>query len=313
MVGTSGRSGLFLALLAAACFGTSGVFASALIDAGWSPAAAVTARLVVASLALTVPALVSLRGRWGLLRQGAGATLAYGLVAVAGCQLFYFNAVERLDVGVALLLEYLGSVLVVGWLWLRLGHTPRRLTVVGSALAMLGLAGVLDITGSVRIDLVGVFWGLSAAVGLAVFFVLSASEHNRLPPVVMAWAGMCIGAVALLVAGGLGVVPMRASTGPVSFLGNEMSWLVPVLGLSLVAAALAYVAGIGAARLLGPKISSFVGLTEVLFAVLFAWLLLGQQLAAIQIAGGMVVVAGIVLVKLDQVASDDVEPVAVTA
>ena len=38
MVGTSGRSGLFLALLAAACFGTSGVFASALIDAGWSPA-----------------------------------------------------------------------------------------------------------------------------------------------------------------------------------------------------------------------------------------------------------------------------------
>ena len=59
----------------------------------------------------------------------------------------------------------------------------------------------------------------------------------------------------------------------VVLLGTEVTWLVPVLGLSVVAAVIAYVAGIAGARLLGPKVASFVGLTEVLFAVVFAWLM----------------------------------------
>ena len=124
-------TGLSLAVLSAATFSTSGTFASALIGAGWSPAAAVTARIAVSALMLTVPALLQLRGRWPLLRRSAGRVTAYGLVAVAGCQLFYFSAIQRIPVGVALLLEYLGTVLVVGWLWLRHGQRPRRLTVAG--------------------------------------------------------------------------------------------------------------------------------------------------------------------------------------
>ena len=58
-----------LALLSAATFGTSGTFASSLIEAGWSPAAAVTARISLAALLLTVPAVLQLRGRWALLRR----------------------------------------------------------------------------------------------------------------------------------------------------------------------------------------------------------------------------------------------------
>ena len=53
-------------------------------------------RIAVAALVLTVPAVLQLRGRWSLLRRGAGRAAAYGLVAVAGCQLFYFNAIERM-------------------------------------------------------------------------------------------------------------------------------------------------------------------------------------------------------------------------
>ena len=102
-----GSAGLALAVLSAATFGTSGAFASALIDAGWSPAAAVLARLVTAALMLTIPAMIQLRGRWALLRRSAGKVAAYGLIAVAGCQFFYFNAIARMPVGVALLLEYL--------------------------------------------------------------------------------------------------------------------------------------------------------------------------------------------------------------
>jgi threonine/homoserine efflux transporter RhtA len=159
----AGGAGLTLAAVSAATFGTSGAFATSLIDAGWTPGAAVTARVVAAALSLTVPALLQLRGRWRQVRRSGGRIAAYGLVAIAGCQLFFFNAVEHLSVGVALLLEYLGTVLVVGWLWLRHGHRPRRLTVAGGALAVIGLVLVLDLTGSHRLDPVGVAWAQPSA------------------------------------------------------------------------------------------------------------------------------------------------------
>ena len=66
-----GGAGLTLALVSAAAFGTSGTFAAALIAAGWSPGAAVLARMAVAALILTVPAMLLLRGQWSLLRRGA--------------------------------------------------------------------------------------------------------------------------------------------------------------------------------------------------------------------------------------------------
>ena len=224
MTAAGSRAGLTLAVLSAATFGTSGAFASSLIEAGWSPAAAVITRVAVAAAVLTVPALIQLRGRWSLLRRGAGRVAAYGLVAVAGCQLFYFNAIERMPVGVALLLEYLAAVLVVGWLWLRHGQRPRRLTVVGAAVAIAGLGMVLDLGGSARIDPVGVMWGLLAAVGLAIYFLLgAATDEEPLPPVVMAWAGMCVGAAALAALGWIGVLPVTASMGSVGFLGYRVS------------------------------------------------------------------------------------------
>jgi drug/metabolite transporter (DMT)-like permease len=298
----AGGRGLGLAVLSAAAFGTSGTFGSSLIHAGWTPAAAVTARIVTAAAVLSVPALLQLRGRWSLLRSGLPTMAAYGLFAIAGCQLCYFNSVAHLSVGVALLLEYLGIVLVVGWLWVRHGHRPRRLTVVGAAVAIVGLLLVLDISGAHRLDPVGVMWGFGAAIGLAVYYVVSASSSadEPLPPLVMAWGGMCIGAVALVSCALLGVLRVHAPRTDVDLLDHRVSWLVPVLGLSLLAAAFAYVAGIGAARLLGAKLASFVGLTEVVFAVAFAWLLLNQVPAVIQFAGGALILGGVALVRLDE-------------
>src|SRR6478752_881255 len=254
------RAGLGLALLSSAAFGTSGTFARALIDAGWSPGAAVTVRISIAALILAIPGILSLRGRWHVLRRNLGMIAIYGLVAIAGCQVFYFNAVQHLSVGVALLLEYMGLVLVVGWLWVSSGQPPRRLTIAGSGVAVVGLILILDLIGDAHIDFVGVLWGLGAAVGLAVFFILSARSDSELPPLAMASGGMTVGAITLLALGGLGVLPMAANTDDVDFAGREVSWLVPVIGLSVLAAALAYVVGISAARILGSKLASFVGL-----------------------------------------------------
>src|SRR3954470_17635848 len=155
----AGGAALGLATLSAATFGTSGAFAASLLHAGWTPGAAVTARVVTAAVVLTIPGVIALRRARMALRSGARTITTYGLVAVAGCQLCYFNAVEHLSVAVALLLEYSGALLVVGWLWLRHGHRPRRLTVGGAAVAVTGLVLVLDLAGDHALDPVGVVWG----------------------------------------------------------------------------------------------------------------------------------------------------------
>ena len=297
----AGGVGLTLGLLSAVSFGTSGTFGSSLIGAGWSPAAAVLARVSIAALVLTGPALVMLRGRWALLRRWGWRTAAYGFIGVAACQLCYFNAISRMPVGIALLLEYLGVVLVVAWLWLRHGQRPRPLTVLGGAGALGGLALMLDLSGSGGISLAGVVWALLAAVSMAVYFFLSAaSDAEPLPPVVMTWGGMVVGAFTLGFLGLTGAAPLAESAADVTLFDARVSWLVAVLGLSLVAAALAYPAGIGAARRLGAKLGSFVAMAEILFAVLFAWLLLHQTPSATQFLGGALILAGVVLVRLDE-------------
>lgn len=312
--------GLLLAIASAAMFGTSGAVAKSLLATGWDPGAAVTLRITVGALVLAPFAFSSMRGRWHLLRRPvAWAHLAaFGLFAVAGCQLFYFLAVQRLSVGVALMLEYLGPVLVVAWLWLVRGERPRALTLTGIGLAVVGLLLVLDVLGDVQLSTAGVLWGLAAAVGLAVFFVVGADEASGLPAIAFSSFGMALGALALALAGVVGLVPMGWSTVPVTLAGTSAPWWVPVLWLGVVAAAISYATGILAARALGAKVSSFVGLTEVMFAVVWAWLLLGELPAPVQLAGGLLIVAGVAAVKADERVPEDecpleVEPVPLSA
>ncbi|HYI55855.1 MAG TPA: EamA family transporter, partial [Microlunatus sp.] len=167
------RTGLPIALCSAAAFALSGSLASSLLVTGWSPAAVVAARVGGAFLILLIPCLLLLR-RTGLpTGRATGRMVAYGVVAVAGAQLCYFSAVQHLSVGVALLLEYLAPVLLIGFFWWRRGQRPSAAKLVGAALAMAGLVLVLDLTGDMRISLVGVAWGLGAALCLCVYFVLS--------------------------------------------------------------------------------------------------------------------------------------------
>jgi drug/metabolite transporter (DMT)-like permease len=292
--------GLVAAVITAAAFGTSGPFAKALLATGWSSGAIVLLRVGLAALVLAVPAVLACRGRWPAVRANLPVILVFGLVAVAGCQVAYFNAVSTLSVGVALLLEYSGTVLVVLWVWLRTRLTPSRLTIAGGVAALAGLGLVLDIAGQNPPDLAGVMWGLLAAVGLAAYFVASSHGDGGLPPVVLAGFGMGVGAVALAVLGAVGVVPLEFRTADVVVAGQTLPWWAAVGELALVAAALAYLLGTFAARALGATVASFVGLSEVLFAILFAWLLLGELPSLIQLVGGVLVVAGVVGVRIGE-------------
>lgn len=292
--------GLALALVSATAFGMSGTLARGLLDSGWTAGAAVSVRIGLAAVVLLVPGLLAVRGRWHLLRDNVATVVAYGVAAVAGAQLCYFYAVTHLQVSVALLIEYTAPVAVVVWLWLRHGHRPNRLTLAGAALSMLGLALVLDLVSGAELEVVGVLWALGAMVGAATYFVISADEDSGLPGISLAAGGLVVGGVVLGAAGLLGVLPMDASTNDAVYDGRHVPWWLPVLALGLVTAAVAYVTGIAASRRLGPRLASFVALTEVLMAVVFAWLILDELPRGVQLAGGLLVLAGVVLVKLGE-------------
>ncbi|WP_206056537.1 DMT family transporter [Nocardioides sp. GY 10113] len=311
--GDSGRrsGGLGLALVSAASFALSGALARPLLGAGWSPGAVVGLRIAIGALVVLPFGLAALRGRWGLLRRNAGRIVGYGLLAVAGAQFCYFSAVQHLQVGPALMIEYAAPVAVVGWLWARHGQRPGRLTVAGAAVAALGLLLVLDLFSGADLDPLGIAWALAAMVGAAAYFLISADDADGLPPLALAAGGLVVGGLALGLLGLVGALPMVASLDPVSYAGATVSWWVPVLLLGVLTAALSYVTGIGAARALGSRVASFVALSEVVFAVLWAWLLLAELPGPVQLLGGLLILGGVVLVKAGERAVVAPEPVTV--
>jgi drug/metabolite transporter (DMT)-like permease len=189
---------------------------------------------------------------------------------------------------------------------------------------------MLNLTGAGGVSLIGVLFALTAAVSMAVYFFQSAATPGTsaetnvavgagaagapagtpagssadspgdLPPVVLTWGGMIVGAAAIALVGATRVMPVRFAGADVALFGGRTSWIVPVLGLGVLAAAIAYVTGIGAARRLGPKFGSFVAMAEIGFAVLFAWILLHQTPTATQFVGGALILAGVIAVRLDE-------------
>lgn len=300
------RNGLIFALLSAATFGVSGPFAKSLIESGWSPGGAVFARVAGGALVMMVIAVAT---QWPRLRQVSAHTrtiLLYGVFAISGVQLCFFNAVQHLSVGVALLLEYLAPIIVIGWVWITKGARPSVQTLLGAAVALIGAAVVIDVFGSAEISAVGVAWGLAAAACLAVYFVISERADGDLHPVVLAASGLTVSAVVIGALGLVGVLPLQFSASNAVVADHSVNVWLPVVVLVLVSTVIAYLTGIAAITLLGPTIGSLVALTEVLCAVLAAWILVGESVTALQAVGGAAIIAGLVLARLGQVAPNQI-------
>ncbi|MFU8946072.1 EamA family transporter [Mycetocola zhadangensis] len=292
-------SGIVIALASALMFALSGPFAKSLMDAGWSPGAAVLVRIGGAAVVLLVPTLIMMRGRWSTLRRSGAVIALYGTIAIAGAQVGFFNAVSYMSVGVALLIEYLAPVLLVLLVWAQTRRRPGMRTIVGTVIAILGMVLVLDLTGAQTVHPIGIAWALLAAVSLATYFILGTKISDDLPPLVLAGGGLVVGTIIVALCGVIGLLPLAFSTGDVTMLGLQMSWLVPILSLALISTAGAYVSGIIATARLGTRIASFVGLSEVVFAVLASWLLLAELPGLLQLLGGVGILVGVVLVRAD--------------
>ncbi|MQY29411.1 hypothetical protein NRB56_50010 [Nocardia sp. RB56] len=293
------RSGLMWATVSAAAFGLSGVLARALIDAGWSAGGAVTARVVVAAVALLPIAVIRLHGSWNLLRRNLSLLGGYGLIAVAGTQLAFFEAVAHLPVGVALLIVFASPIAVVAWLWARDRQRPTPATMIGTICGLGGLVLVVDV-GSGNVAWSGVAWALAAMLGSVVYYLLSARDDGELPGIVLAAGGLVVGALVLSIAGATGVLALHGSADPARFRGFTTPWWTVVLVLGIVTTALAYVSGIAATRRLGARLASFTGLCEVAAAPLLAWALLGQPVRFLQLLGGAMILIGVAVVRSDR-------------
>lgn len=285
-----------LGLAASLAFATSGTFARPLLVAGWTPGAAVFWRVAAAAVLLLPVGLWVMRGRLREVIAEWRTIVAFGALAVALAQLMYFAAVSRMSVSVALLIEYLAPVALVLLAWVRTRQRPSRLVIAGTLASLLGLLCVLDLTGA-RVDPIGVLFGLLAMVGAAAYFLLGA-RPTRLHPLALPAFGLPVGAAVLGLAVLVGALPYAAPLVDVTLMGASVPWWVPLGVVVIAATVLAYAFGVAGIALMGERLSSFVSLSEVLFAALIAAAVLGEVPSPIQIFGGLLIVAGVVLIRI---------------
>lgn len=291
--------GLLVALLAAIAFGTSGAFIKPVLASGWSPAAAVTVRVLIGGLVLAPFALLALRGRWDTVWRARWRLLGMGLIGVAATQLVYFAALQTIAVGTAILVEYMAPLLLVAVAWMLTQRRPATVVLVGSVVSVIGLLLVVAPSGGASLDPLGLVYAILAMVGCAAFYVISARPAEGLPPVAFASIGLLIGALSLGIAGLFGV-PFTTSTADIEVLGSPVAWWVPLLLVGVVSTAIAYAASITASQMLGSRLASFAGLLEVVAATGFAWVLLGEQLSLAQLLGGACILLGIGFVRSER-------------
>lgn len=300
--------GLVTGVLASLTFGTSGVFIKPLLESGWSPAAAVTVRAGVAGLILVPFAVASLRGRWSSVWRARWRILGMALIGVAATQLVYFAALQRIPISTALLIEYLAPLLLVAAAWAATRRAPKAVVLIGSAVAVVGLVLVIGPGSFGATDGLGLLFAGLSSVGCAIYYVIAARPSDGLPPVAFAAAGLVLGAVVLGLVGLIGVVPFTAEFSSSLFLGTVVPFWVPLLFVAVISTAFPYVASIAASEMLGSRLMSFVGLLEVVFASVFAWLILGEALTFVQLFGGAAILAGIALVRSEKQNATELEP-----
>ncbi|TDU79401.1 DMT family transporter [Streptomyces sp. KS 21] len=290
----SGRNaGLGLALVSAFAFGGSGVAAKPLIEAGLDPLHMVWLRVAGAALVLSP---LAWRHRDLLLRKPL-LLAGFGLVGVAGVQAFYFASLSRIPVGVALLLEYLGPALLLGWIRFVQRKPVTRAAAAGAAVAVVGLACVVEVWYGLSLDLLGVLLGLAAACCQAFYFVFAdhgadgAADDVPDPLGVIAY-GMLVGALVMTVIARPWEIDWQLLGGQAAMGDMTVPAWVLLGWVVLIATVFAYLTGVVSVRRLSPQVAGVVACLEAVVATVFAWILLGEHLSTPQIVGGALVLGG---------------------
>jgi drug/metabolite transporter (DMT)-like permease len=279
---------------AGACWALAAVLAKVAFDRGVPPVRLAEARALVALLALA-PFLIWRRP--DLLRPPPGTwpALAVFGASVAAVNLTYYVAIDHLPVGVALALQYTGPAMLVAASTLTLRGQESRPGRLAWAAAGLTLAGAVLVSRALEglgaLDLPGLAAGLASAV-LFASYLLSAERAGRRgaePATILLWG--------FLVAVAIWSVTVPWWSWPVALLADP-GVVAAVLAVGLVGTLVPFALTVGAVRVISASTAGIAATTEPVFAVAFAWVLLGQRLNPAQLAGAGLVVAGVVLAQL---------------
>ncbi|MFL5836682.1 MAG: EamA family transporter [Solirubrobacteraceae bacterium] len=291
------RLGYALAASAATMWALNGSLSRLLLDDGVSALRLAQLRgvlsfvLLAAALAIARPRLLRIR------RQDIPRLAFLGIVGLAGVHATYFFAISRLDVGVALVIQYLGPLILL--LWLRLVHRRQlQRSLWGAAvLSVIGCFLVVQAWNPGAIDGLGLLAAFGAAVTFAIYLYSSEQAGHRYEPVTTLVWGFGFASLFWLV-----VQP------PWSFPFAEFTSAENIalgLGVAVIGTLLPFVCIVAALRHVPASRAAVVATLEPVLAAIIAWPVLGQDLDVAQIAGGLIVVGAVVWVQIQRPAGEE--------
>ena len=224
--------GLALVVTGATMFIINAGVSRVVLRAGVDPVTLTTVRVTGTFLLLALIAALFRRsalrpptGRLGLL------VVVHGVIGVAALQWTYFVAIDRLPVGMALLLEYQAPILVAVWARFVQKEQVRNRMWAGLALAMVGLAAATGVVDGATFDAVGIAAGFGAAVCFATYFLVGEHGVGALDPLrVIVWS-FFVAALALNLVDPVTSFPTELLTEQVSLLGSLEEYVAPVWAL----------------------------------------------------------------------------------
>ena len=291
--------GYLFAVVAAAFYAVGGVIAKRAFELGMPPETLAEFRIQLAFVVFLTLTLAFRRRDLLTIRRPDLPWLAlFGLLGVMAVQLVYYQAIQRIPIGVALVIEYTAPLLILGYWRARGRHVGLGLWIAG----LLTIAGCYFVVGAYdaqlrQVNTVGALFAALDAVILAAYFLLA----ERLVHRYSSWALLCAGFGTAAVAWSIVRPPWLL---PWSSLGGEIGPYV--IGVVVIATVIPYLFSVGAVRLIPAARVGLTSTSEPVIAAVAAWLLIGQSLELLQVVGGLIVVVGILVAQSVRLSEDGV-------
>jgi drug/metabolite transporter (DMT)-like permease len=247
-------------------------------------------------------AALTRRSSLRLERQELPWLLAFGILGLAFVQFLFFVGIERLDIGVAIVLQYLSPVWVALWARFVVKQPVRRRLWYGLALALAGLTLVVELWSGASLSGVGVGASLLGSLTYAAYILLAERSlaHGRDVLSLLAW-GFAFATLFWTFAQPWWSFPAGLFGDDVSLLGRLEDVTVPfwliVAWIVVLGTFVPFILMIGSLHHLPATRVTVTAMVEPVVGALVAFAWLGESLGAGQIAGGLLVLAGVALAQ----------------
>jgi drug/metabolite transporter (DMT)-like permease len=295
------RRGYVYLVLAAAMFALNGTVSKVILSSGLTAMRLTELRCAGAALGLGLALLVVAPQQLRVSRHELPLLAAYGVAGVALTQCFYFVAIARMPVSIALLLEYTAPLMVALWARFVLKERVRNRVWAALGLSLVGLSLVAEVWQGSTLDGFGVVAALVAAVALAAYYLLGEHSTSHRDPMSTTFWAFVFATILWSVVQPWWSFPVDGTRGSTPLLGHLDETSLPLWSLLLCMVVLGtivpFVLVLSGLHHLPATRVGMVGMLEPVLAGLVAWVWLGEALGAVQLTGGVVVLVGIVLAQ----------------